>query len=237
MKRLLISAAAVALMAGTALAADLPVYEPAPVVETAPATWDWGGFYLGVQGGWAWGDADADFDNGAPSLSYDPDGYVVGGHLGFNVQLDQFVIGLEGDVEATGIEGAASSAAGITSEGFIDVDWQASLRARAGVAWDRVLLYGTGGVAYADANVGGGPLGSGPCCGFEDDQWGWTAGAGVDFAATDNFILGVEYRYTAFEEFSGGLAPLFPGVTETVDLETHAVRGRASLKFGSLFGG
>jgi outer membrane immunogenic protein len=231
MKHLLVSAAVAALFSGAAVAADLPAYEPAPIAAAAPVLYDWSGFYVGLQAGWAWGDADADFDNGAPSLSYDPDGFVGGGHAGFNFQFNSFVVGVEGDIEWTGIDGDDSSAVGLTSEGDIDVNWQASLRARGGLAIDRALVYATGGAAFADVDIGGGPLGSGPCCGYSDSEWGWTAGAGADFAVTNMLIVGVEYRYTDFGTFEGGLPPTFPGVVESVDLQTHAIRGRAGLKF------
>jgi outer membrane immunogenic protein len=231
MTRLLVSAAAAALVATAASAADIPTYDaygaPPPAVGGA---YDWSGFYVGTQLGWAFGKADADFDNGAPSLDYDPDGVVVGGHVGYNYQAGAFVAGAEADIEWADINGSDSSDAGITSTGSVDVNWQGSIRARVGGAFDRALIYGTGGAAFADIDVDGGPAG-GPTSEFQETQWGWTAGAGVEYAVMQNLTTRVEYRCTDFGEVEGSLAPTSPGVEESVDLSTQAVRAGLSYKF------
>lgn len=229
MWRVLASATTIALISTAAFAADLPL--PTEIPEAAPVLgFSWTGFHIGVQGGFGWGDADADFSNGAPSLSYDADGFLAGGHVGADYQWNWLVLGAEGDIEWTDIDGSGSSAAGITSESEIDVNFQASLRGRVGVAWDRALLYATGGAAFADVDVTAGPLG-GPDGNFSDDNWGWTVGGGVDYAVRDHLIAGIEYRFTDFGDFSGSLAPPFPAVTEPVELKTHAIRGRLGWKF------
>jgi outer membrane immunogenic protein len=228
MFRLLSSAASLALLSSAAIAADLPL-PPEPIPVAVPV-FTWTGFYAGVQGGFAWGDVDADFSNGAPSLDYDADGFIGGGHVGAAYQWNWLVLGVEGDIEWTDLDGSAGSAAGITSENSIDVNFQASARGRLGLAFDRFQVYGTGGGAFADVDVTGGPLG-GPDGNFSDDSWGWTAGAGAEYAVTDHVVAGLEYRFTDFGDFSGNLAPPFPGVTKTDSLETHAIRGRVGWKF------
>ena len=230
--RFLTASAAAVLLSGAALAADLPMSEP-PMMdeEMAPAAaFSWTGFEVGLQGGYAWGNSNATFSNGAPALSYDPEGIVGGGFWGANYQWNVLVLGVEGDFETTDINGSARSAAGLTSQGRINVNRQASVRGRVGAAFDRILAYATGGAAYANVDVTGGPLG-GPFGNYNDSDWGWTVGAGVDYAVTNHFIAGIEYRYTDFGSFSGTLAPPFPGVSEPVDLQTHAIRGRVGVKF------
>jgi outer membrane immunogenic protein len=180
MMRILIPLAAAVLMGGTAMAADLPIYEPPPVVETAPVVNDWSGFYIGAHGGWGW---DED----------DEDGFVVGGQIGVNWQWNYFVLGIEGD----GSYYDADDGQGL-----------ASARLRAGLAFDRLLLYGTGGAGFT----------------FEDsdEEVGWAAGGGAEFMVTDNVTLGAEYLHYDFDDGD-----------DTVDV----VRGRVNVKFNSIFGG
>jgi outer membrane immunogenic protein len=227
--RLAISAAAVTLLAPAASAADLPSYDafaaPAPIA----ALYDWSGPYAGLQLGWAFGDAEASFSNGAPTLNYDPDGFLFGAHAGYNMQFNTIVAGLEADLEWTGIDGSDGSAAGVTSAGSIDADWQASIRGRIGAAFDRALVYTTGGAAVANLDVDGGPLG-GPFSDFSETTWGWTVGAGVEVGLTPNVASRLEYRYTDYGDVDGSVAPAFPGTQESVDFSNHAVR--AGLSYG-----
>jgi outer membrane immunogenic protein len=233
MTRFLASVAAVALLSSAAVAADLPLpmapSEPAPV---AVPGYDWSGIYVGVQGGWKFGEDDY-FVTGFGDAGFDVDGPMVGGHLGGNFQTGMFVFGLEGDGEWADVSGTDTAPNG--DEVSTDIEWQASIRGRVGLAWDRVLLYGTGGAAFAgtenrifDASV--------PATDTEDDtRVGWTVGAGLDFGITQNLSAGVEYRYTDYGEEDYTTA-LFPGQTFTSDLSYHAVRGRVSWRFGGLGG-
>jgi outer membrane immunogenic protein len=194
------------------------------------SAYDWSGFYLGAQGGYAFGDADHSFSNGAPSDNSDPEGFFGGLHVGFNHQMDGFLLGLELDAELADIDGSFNNLTGITSSGSTDINAQGSLRVRAGLPMDRFLPYLTGGVALADVDYGGGPAG-GPCCGYSKTPLGYTIGAGLEFAITDALSTRIEYRFTDFGSESGGLSPTFPGVAMPVDLETHAVRWGLSWHF------
>jgi outer membrane immunogenic protein len=220
LKRLLISAATVALMSTAALAADLPIIEEAPVVEAAPVVYDWSGFYIGINGGYAWGDTEVDFNytSGPPgtfftgclatgaclgALDYETDGFLIGGHAGFNWQSGAFVFGLEADIDYSDMEGDAGvlvlvpGAVGVTTAASTEYDYFGTFRGRIGAAFHRVLVYGTGGLAFAgvenfatsfESGAGGRAFeGSN-----DDTQVGWTAGGGVEFAVTDNVTLGAE---------------------------------------------
>jgi outer membrane immunogenic protein len=212
------------------VASDLAGGPPPPVPVVTPTAYDWTGFYVGAQTGWLFGDADASFDNDAPSLSYDPDGFVIGGHAGYNRQFGRFVAGLEADAEWSDADGSDSSLAGFSSEGAIDLRWQGSVRARFGAAFDRLLVYATAGGAYADAKIDGGPAG-GPSGSFDDGAWGWTVGAGAEAALTARLLARLEYRYSDFADFEGHPSPGFPGVEESVDLDTHVIHAGISWKF------
>jgi len=210
MRKLLLATAAAVLLSTPTLAADLA---PAPV-EPAPVymPFSWTGFYVGVHAGYAWGDVEDDLDdrfeeNGHPvdhkASDFDIDGFIGGAHAGYNVQFDSFVIGLEGDIDFAGADGDhdfSADGGDITGNLSLDSSWQASIRARAGFAFDRTLIYATGGVAFADADLefnGSDDVGD---FDFSDGQTftGWTIGLGAEYAFTDNVIARLEARYTDF---------------------------------------
>jgi outer membrane immunogenic protein len=207
----LLGVAATSLLGAPALAADLGAVEPLPTpdyVEAAPTN-DWTGFYLGALGGFSWGNADTDAVG-----DIDVDGFDVGGYAGAAWQWGNFVVGAEGDVLVPFGDG---------DSGGIDVEQglNGSLRGRAGIALDRFLLYGTGGIAATDLEIEGG--------GTSDEEvlWGWTAGAGAEAMLTDSITARVEYRYTDYEDETFTLGG---GAVDT-DFTTHAIRGGVGLKF------
>ena len=154
MKKLVIAAAALVVGTVSASAADLAArpYTKAPVAVAA--VYNWTGFYIGGQVGYAWGDnhtTEFVTATGLPSgfnQNYNTNGVVGGVHAGYNWQFGQFVFGLEGDVEGADIKGGYRL---VNTNG---TDYrlrdQASIRGRAGVAFNNSLLYVTGGAAFAD---------------------------------------------------------------------------------------
>jgi outer membrane immunogenic protein len=130
------------------------------------------------------------------------------------VQLDRFVVGAEADVLASGSDGSSS---GLELEQGLN----GSLRARAGIALDRFLLYGTGGVAATRLKASDG--------GDSDNKTllGWTAGLGGEALVTQNVTARVEYRYSDYEDktFTVG------GSSVDTDLDTHSVRAGVGVKF------
>ncbi len=234
MKRMLIAGALALAAAGAALAADLPpaaappakapaAYLPAPVFS-------WTGFYLGINGGFGFGQSSWTNVNDGPTGNFNTSGFLVGGTLGANYQIGSFVIGLEGDgdwndANGTTFNGACTAAGGCTTKS----DWLATLRGRAGFAWDRVLFYGTGGAAFGgvQAAAGGLPFATGT-------QTGWTAGAGVEFAFAPNWTAKVEYLFVNLGNFTcpatscGGTL----GVPDTVTFSENIVRAGVNYKFG-----
>src|SRR5215216_1977441 len=129
MRKLLLATAAAALLSTPTLAADLapaPV-EPAPVYM--PFTWT--GFYVGVHAGYAWGDEDDDLDG----------------------RFEEREIIVEEPAASFDVNGFFALGGDITGNLSLDSNWQASIRARAGFAIDRALIYATGGVAFADADL------------------------------------------------------------------------------------
>jgi outer membrane immunogenic protein len=179
MKRLLIGMTAVASMLATsALAADLPArtYTKAPVY--VEPVYDWTGFYIGLNGGYSWGNSSNTFTAGTlpvTTASQHMNGWVFGGQAGYNWQFNRsWVFGIEGDIDATGQDGTATLAPNTTVTVFVPppgvavlptrtttttttgtfedkLPWLATLRGRIGVLpTDRVLLYVTGGLAVGE---------------------------------------------------------------------------------------
>jgi outer membrane immunogenic protein len=240
MAKLLLSAAVAALFTSGAMAADLPSYEAPPVVAPVPDDFSWTGIYVGLQAGYAWGDLEANTIRGNnEDEEYDAEGVVGGIFLGYNYELnDSFLLGIEGDFEGTGIDNDDDDddddndrAVGIDSYNA-DVNWQASVRGRVGFTVDRFLVYGTGGVAFADFDTEFDGNGNNNNNDDDDDDGetraGWTAGAGVDFAFTDNIFVRGEYRYADLGDFDDDEDN---GFGEVQDLETHTVRGGVGFKF------
>lgn len=193
----LLLASTVALLAATgAKAADAIVYEePAPVVVAPSFTWN--GAYLGGQVGYGWGKSR--FDGG---LNLKPDGFLGGLYAGYNFDLgNSVVLGIDGDITYNNLKDSYSET---DLDGTDSVEsklrWSGAVRARAGYAVDRFLPYIAGGVAFGSVKN---TLSSTDALGsIEASQsktlTGWTAGAGIDYAATDNVIVRLEYRYTDY---------------------------------------
>jgi outer membrane immunogenic protein len=258
MKKLLLAGVAIAglMTAGAASAADLPSRQmapaPAPMFSAVPV-FTWTGFYLGAQLGYAWGNNDNNFAlPGAYRLDAagnlvpfndglnrgESDGFLAGVHAGYNLQLGGFVVGVEGDVEGVFGDDDDNDPFGgvvirdvngnIVSYAFgpHTLDWQASLRARLGVTFDRLLIYGTGGFAFGGAS---GAFHHGGLFNNNDDTLnGWTVGAGVEWAFTNNMTARLEYRYTNFDRDDDFFNNVTVGGN---DFDFHSVRAGVSFKF------
>lgn len=224
---------ALALSAGAASAADLPLKAP-PLV--API-FDWTGFYTGGHAGCSNGCSHDD-----PVLPFPPTtstgnqdlfasltvgnvnlsgsslkGFIGGVHAGYNYQLpNRFVVGFEGDVDYTDMQANASGLNPVTvlaGQAVFRTTWQGSLRGRVGYAFDRLLVFGTGGLAIADGKLSalgtlnGVPL---PNTSSSNTHVGWTAGGGLEYAFTQQWLGRVEARYTDFqsETYAGPIRPI-----------------------------
>jgi outer membrane immunogenic protein len=159
-KLLLASVGALALTGSVAFAADYPTHAPPPVY--LPPIFTWTGIYVGGQIGYGWGSytfADP-FDNafGTTGLGGSPSGVIGGAHVGYNYQVNQFVFGLEGTVDGTSVSNTVQAVfpiafGGSTLSAHTSSDIQGSIRGRAGIAWERALIYATGGVAFGGFNT------------------------------------------------------------------------------------
>jgi outer membrane immunogenic protein len=184
------------LLAGSADAADLsPGYQSpmmAPVAVYRPL-FNWTGFYLGINGGGGTGSSQWD-----GIAKFDVSGGFIGATVGYNWQVGQIVLGAEGDIDWSGIQGTTTvlCAPGCTTRNF----WLATVRGRLGYAWDRFLPYITGGLALGDINasVAGLPGGS-------ITNAGWTIGVGLEVGIVSNVSVKAEYLFVDFADFNCGL--------------------------------
>jgi outer membrane immunogenic protein len=207
MKKFLLGPTIAVALVAPVHAADMPLKAPRAVAETI---YNWSGFYIGAQGGFAWGRSNHREDT-AQTSDFDISGVVGGGTWGYNWQFNQFVFGLESDISAADING--SHARGVTG-GFncasgpceTFVRWFGTTRARAGVTFfsDRTLLYVTGGAAYGRlfAQITPDPTFTGG-----DTKWGWTAGGGIEYGLSPNLSVKAEYLFVDFGRFVYGTNP------------------------------
>lgn len=251
-------------------------FAPEPFAAPLPPVFTWTGFYAGVNAGVGFnvrGDRQRSFQtqpfgpNGQfqGTVTYgdniDDAAFVGGGQIGYNFQFGQWVIGAEADIQALRLRERDGRNATLTGafpgagegtfqpafRGTTGIDWFGTVRLRGGVAFDRFLVYATGGAAYA----------RGPATRTEfpgdngffrerNIEWGWTVGAGVDYAWTDNLIVGLEGLYVNIDRGTRttGFAGTFTDAAGNVqpvgtvgdrrrndDIEFGLVRLRLNYKF------
>jgi outer membrane immunogenic protein len=205
MKRILLAAlAAVGLQASAATAADMMV-EPA---------FDWSGFYAGLNAGYAFGGSDEVGLNPAYGEIGDLSlGGMFGGiGAGYNMQIDQIVLGVEGDIQLSGISDD-DNGGGFDISG--DANYFGTIRGRAGFAF--------GGFDY---KIDGGAA---PPVDIDESfsSWGYTFGGGLEYALDDAWSLKGEYLYTNFgsERLSDN------GQRTTATPDFHLVRVGVNFRF------
>jgi outer membrane immunogenic protein len=159
---------------------------------------------------------------------YDANGMLGGVHIGYDMQSGALVFGAEADIEYAGIDGSWDWQ---NSDRLSkDIEWTSSIRGRVGYALDRLLIYGTAGVAFAAVDMGvidGGNL----VLSESETTVGWTAGFGAEYALTDRVSVRKEYRYADYGDTSISGSVYNGEFTYPHDNKVHAVRIGASLKF------
>ena len=170
---LAMTVASLAAAAGTATAADLP-RSSAPYYSPAPAVYNWGGGYAGLNVGYEWGRI--------TNSSGSPSGLEGGLQVGYNWQSGQFVFGGETDIQVTGADDT------FAPWKFAN-PWFGTLRGRAGYAMNNVLFYGTFGLAYGGLK--------GTFLGLDESKThvGWAGGLGMEVGFTPNWSAKIEYLY------------------------------------------
>jgi len=247
----------------SASAADLAArpYTKAPVMVEV---YNWTGFYIGGNAGYSWGRSSTDVSyfntaTGAPIVppagsilgsSFDMNGGIAGGQLGYNWQTSNWVWGLEADLQWSGERGssayrcAGTIAGGVCFPGLTflpagatgtnvaldqSLEWFGTVRGRAGLlATPQVLLYGTGGLAYGSIKTSAALSGFNPngtaVASFgsnTETRVGWTVGAGVEGMITRNWTAKLEYLYMDLGRHNAGTFTLAPASTIAANVSSN----------------
>jgi outer membrane immunogenic protein len=157
----------------------------------------------------------------------------LGGQIGYNIQVRQFVYGAEADLSSAWLDGSTACPGAGLNCGH-SFNWMASVRGRAGITvnGNSTLLYGTAGVAWADVDYATKDTATGATfgTGFSNTHVGWVAGAGVEHMLTPNLSARVEYLYYGFDTVTAPAGALGGGPA-SLDLNTQTVRFGLNFKF------
>jgi outer membrane immunogenic protein len=187
MRSFMLSACALAALLGC------PAHADGGAEEALSYTWT--GLFAGINAGYGWQNSDWDFAPGGSTSPQDNSG-VVGLQVGYGAQFgDNWYLGLEASLDASGIDGKSSCFSGETCE--THVSSLGDVAARVGVASGRSLLYLKGGIAYEDAthhiespgvdnHDNGGAV------------FGYLIGGGAEYALVYNITTKIEYDYMDF---------------------------------------
>ncbi|MBU6463748.1 MAG: carbohydrate porin [Bradyrhizobium sp.] len=235
------------MLVNAAAAADLPLKAPA----AADTVFNWTGFYIGGHFGYAAGRANwlaTDVGAAAPVVSESFDlfneydafkgtgSYFAGLQAGYNYLLpSHWLIGLEADISAPNtLAGSQTISTPLDGQAnYSDTVLQfGTARARLGYAFDRVLVYGTGGLAWTydkleRTQLVGGNIGVGTTEAALLWRWGWAAGAGIEFPVAPSWTAKVEYLATGF----GGGRKLFPAAGQSFDSDLSMQSLRVGLNY------
>ena len=235
-------AATVGCMAAAgARAADLaPPPGALPLPAAAPAPYSWTGVYGGLQAGHSWGDdkvTDLFTATGAKVglfNAYKTKGFVGGIYGGADYQYESLVAGVAADLEASGLRGSYNDLPKGFDPGGIGkfhVAGQGSLRGRAGFAFDRFLVYATGGVAVANLKYSYFNPTNLLSENKSSQRAGWTAGGGIAYAWTGNIVVQAEYRYTNLGTFNYVSNIAYVGITARQQPRYGTLRAGVAYRF------
>jgi len=231
-----LAGAAVLLSPIAAHAADLAV--KAPPETPSAAVYNWTGLYVGVNGGWGWGQQDPLnlLGNRFDRSSFNINGGMVGGTFGAQIQQGAIVLGFESDIDWADIRGSGvtvPSIAGVPIGATLDVTTKmeaiATARVRAGVGINNWLIYATGGAAFIKETANGTTIAGFPCGtagvlpGCSESHWrpGLAVGGGAEWGFASNWTAKAEYLYIAAA-----------GTGVSVD-HVNVVRAGINYKFGA----
>nr|WP_137831490.1 outer membrane beta-barrel protein [Methylobacterium sp. L1A1] len=225
------------LFAGGASAADLPP-RAAPPPPPIPPAFTWTGFYIGANAGYGFRGGASTFSDatyGSVTEAKSGNGFVGGGQVGYNYQFTPgsgLVLGAEADFQGTTFGRRGDGTLGTTPYYGVSpsLDWFGTVRGRVGYAFDRWLVYGTGGVAY-DGGSASSYAAAYPYTLPDTTRLGYAVGGGVEYALTDKVSVKVEGLYVDLGKRS-------PGATVyDATVPAYYGTGRSESGFGLVRGG
>jgi outer membrane immunogenic protein len=227
MKKILLAALAATSLTSVASAADMAARMPMKAPPIVSPAYNWTGFYIGAMGGYGWSDEVRARAGGVVvALSTDElRGGFVGGTLGYNWQMGQWVIGLEADAAWSDMR-VTDTVLAVTLQDRIRAF--GSVTGRIGIlAAPSMLLYAKGGFAWADNRISA----TAGLLTFAESNvhTGWTIGGGGEWKFAPNWSAKVEYMYAdyGYENYLAGF------VAGGVDLAvtTHTIKGGINYQF------
>lgn len=229
MRKFLAVMATSTLLIGAAHAADLIIADP--VIPMTDAGFDWSGFYAGLNAGYLLGPAHATGAVSGVSTNINTAGGLLGATVGVNAQFDSFVLGIEGDVAWSGATGnsACGLAPAFTCTG--NINWLGTIKGRAGVAVDRVLIFATAGLAAGGVTANITPAFPGLTNTFSGTMTGWTVGGGVEAAVTEAISVKAEYGYSTLGGLQAPAGTLAGGEATNLSATNHVVKVGVNFHF------
>ena len=206
------SAALVALltMPIAANAADLHV--KAPPAPPPPPPFSWSGFYIGGDLGGVVANGNVTDNLFGLSASASHSGFIGGGEIGYNYQVNNVVFGIEGNFDWTSLNatgnGVAIPAVG-TLQASANTNWVTTVAGRLGIAADRALFYVKGGGGWVGNSASITNLTTGASISASNTNSGWLIGGGIEWAFASNWSAKIEYDYLGLRSwtFNGALLP------------------------------
>lgn len=186
----------------------------------------WNGFYIGAQGGWGNGNSDAKLST-TTTASVDSDGALGGGFIGYNLQMAQFVVGIEGDYNWTNADGNANCqvAPGVFGTCHSEMDSVGSVRGRIGWDAQSLLIYATGGGAWAKVKGSFNTTFLGVTFGdsASDTIGGWVYGGGVEWRVHDHLNLRAEVLRYNFDSHTFNFSSAATTANASIDATVFLV--------------
>ncbi len=270
MKKFLLGSIAVSALAlgSSAFAADMAPRMYAKAAPMVSPMYNWSGFYAGIHAGYTFGEgSNIDTTGQAPinvlnvtggarpgSVGLDRDGFIGGGQMGYNWQANSpWVFGFEADISYTDINSSRTvvtvplSGVGSLNNTFNSrMEYFGTVRGRLGYAWDRTMVYATGGFAYGEVENSAAFFGPNPAAalqfvgGNRDTKTGYTVGGGIEHAWMGNWTVKAEYLYydlgstTLGVNFVPGGGGGGTGYNTRFENDGHIVRAGLNYKFGGM---
>ncbi|WP_291861772.1 outer membrane beta-barrel protein [Bradyrhizobium sp.] len=231
-------------LSAPASAADMRArpYTKAPPPIVAPI-YNWGGLYIGANGGYGWSRNCWDFVSlaGVPFTGgqgcHDADGAVAGGQIGYRWQSNQFVFGLEAQGNWADLEGGSASTP--TLAGVVDTNSRVQafglFTGQVGYAWNNVLLYAKGGAAVVDSRHFHTLAGTNVLFNSTDNtRWGATVGVGLEVGFAPNWSVGVAYDHLFIgrDTLSFAASPIGVATTNSINQDVDLVTARINYRWG-----
>jgi outer membrane immunogenic protein len=246
MKKIAIAVATLLMGSMSASAADLAArpYTKAPVAVAS--IYNWGGFYIGVNGGWGSSSKCWDFTTPAGVFvaaegCHDATGGTVGGQIGYRWQASNWVFGVEAQGNWADFRGRNTSLAFPAFANDSRIDAFGLFTGQVGYAWNNVLFYVKGGAAVVSDRFNSYTAATGiqVTNNVDDTRWGGTVGAGLEFGFAPNWTAGVEYNhiflqdksYTFINNGVAGVAGTLFG-TDRIRQDVDLVTVRVNYRFG-----